>query len=233
VKTPLKQNLYSKLVVSGTYMVHCGGSFYIGSAVDIDVRRRDHARLLRRSRHHSKALQAAFDALTPDTPPLFEVVKEMRGATVAEIRAAEQALLDLHHGSPGCCNTSKTSIGATNPHPETAERWRDPEFREKMRKIRESQVVGPETREKQSLAKRGGNNPHARAVVFTLKGQEFQFGCVTDAAKHFKVKQQVVDAWLKGRICWPGMGPRTCRQPMRRLIGLTGRYADDVEDYLV
>lgn len=214
-------------------MVHCGDSFYIGSAIDLDRRRQDHSRELRLGIHHSKPLQAAFDALTPDTPPMFEVVQEMRGATVAEIRAAEQALLDLHHGNPGCCNTSKTSIGATNPRPEMAEKWKDPEFREKMRRVRESLVVGPETRKKQSIAKRGKNNPHARPVVFSFKGEELRFDCVTDAAKHFGVLQQVVDAWLKGRICWPGAGPRTCRKPMRRLIGLTGRYADDVEDYLV
>lgn len=229
MKTPLKQNLFSKLVTSGTYKVWCGESFYIGSAVDIDKRRQDHALQLRRGCHHSKPLQAAFDALPEPTDAEFEVVQQMPGATVAEIRAAEQALLDDLHGTPGCCNASKTSIGATNPRPDAVLRWQNPEFRAKMKLARDNYRPSEGTRKLMGDAKRGANNPKARAVVLVFKGVESHHPSATAAAIHVGATQQAMHLWLSGQVRWPGSDlSRKYRmsKAAKRLIGLTGHFVD-------
>ena len=185
-------------------------------------------------KHHSKKLQSAYNESGLFK---FEIVEElwydeerypdMKDFIVA-IRAAEQKILDRHHGSKLCCNTSSTAVGATNPRPDAVARWKCPEFREKMQKAREAYEVTPETREKMGQAKRGARNPHARAVWTNFKGERREFPTATEAAKHFGVNQQSMQAWLTGKYGWPGS--YGFRQSSRRwkLIGLTGGFVDEI-----
>lgn len=194
----------------------------------------NHISDLKHGRHHNCHMRAAYDIHKAASWEIIERVSSRYQETPVSLKArlyeAEQRHISEHHGKPYCLNISRTAIGATYHHPEIAERWRQPEYRERMMALRLQRNYRPSeaTKEKMAAAKRGERNPNARPVVLVFKGEEFRFPCASHAARHFGVTQQIMDFWLKGKCSWPGTGRRT-RKVNQRLIGLVGSFADLVK----
>jgi hypothetical protein len=220
------------LPIAGSYIIYCGDHFYLGSSCNIAARRSDHRLRLRRKEHHNEELQRAFDSTGRFEFQILqtlvydpEIHTDLRGFTLA-VRALEQVELDKRFNEDLCCNTSITAIGATNPRPDLAAKWENPEFRARMLELAK-RIPGEETRRKMSEAKRGGRNYCARAVWTELRGERFGFPSTSDAARHFGVKQQVMHGWMSGLFLWPGSpGSREVRRTAH-LRGLIGGYVEE------
>jgi len=220
------------LPVAGSYILYCGDSFYLGSSCNLASRRADHRLRLSRGLHHNAKLQKAFDSTGRFEFQILETLifnpevhGDLRGFTLA-VRALEQVELDQRFSDEFCCNTSSTAIGATNPRPEMAEKWKNPEFRVRMLELAK-RIPGDETRRKMSEAKQGGRNYCARAVWTELRGERLGFPSVSEAAKHFGVKQQVMHGWMTGLFLWPGSyGSREVKRTTH-LRGLTGGFVGE------
>lgn len=212
----------------GTYRLHVGDSFLLGSTLDLRAAHADHRDLLRKGDHPVPDLQVAWWAMGDDGLR-FEVVEvlprkpgEDDGGLRRRLRLHEQWLLDAEFGKAGCVNRSCES-GYNGGTGETMRaKWADPSFRE--RQVRAMQGarcgVSAETREKMSKAKRGGRNARARACVLRWQEKEHHFETVTEAARWLGVKQQVLDLWIRGKVAWPGTGRRASRYP--EWVGLRG-----------
>lgn len=229
INTPYRPELCNR---AGTYRLSVGGKHYYGSTARLGSRRSNHRAKLRRGEHPNKAMQAAFDA-APDTL-LFTVIailpkqhrletKELR----AILRKAEQKLLDSQQFAEDRLNASSSATHNSNISETLKAMWADPTFRESQKAAigsRKGVPVSQETRRKMSEAKRGYKNHNARACVVEFGGKRHHFGCVTDAAKHFGVKQQVMHGWLQGLFAFPGSGSRKPRSSTQHLAGMTGHY---------
>lgn len=108
------------------------GKFYVGSTVDYKYRFKCHRARLRKDRHHSKHLQAAWNKYGEDNF-LFKVIESIPEGE--SLQAAEDVWLIEHVGKDNCYNTGMRS-GAPwrgvpkelNPHygiPKTAEHKQD------------------------------------------------------------------------------------------------------------
>ena len=108
------------------------GKFYVGSTVDYKDRFKCHRARLRKDRHHSKHLQAAWNKYGEDNF-LFKVIESIPEGE--SLQAAEDVWLIEHVGKDNCYNTGMRS-GAPwrgvpkelNPHygiPKTAEHKQD------------------------------------------------------------------------------------------------------------
>ena len=80
--------------------------FYVGSTINMKERLKTHRNRLRRDRHHSPHLQAAWNKYGEECF-VFEVVEEI--SSVEALQAAEDVWLAEHVGKPHCYNTSKFS----------------------------------------------------------------------------------------------------------------------------
>lgn len=203
--------------IACVYKVSCGEHFYIGSTSNLDRRRRDHEWRLKRGIHPVPELQKAFDDggkfSIMDIPgtrvdPNSENLRDI-------LRSIEQEKLDHQFSVKGCCNRSPNARGPNNGEM-MKDKWKDPEFREKMTsflKSRKGVAVTEETRSKMATAKRGARNANSREVIVTHPdGSITRFPCVSDAAKFFRVSQQLMDMWIKGTVSWPGTGKITREQ---------------------
>lgn len=217
----------------GTYRLHVGPCFYVGSTSDLRRRWLDHRNRLRQGEHPVADLQVAWWGTEGDDLRM-EVVEvmprkpyERDKALRKRLRLHEQWLLDAEFGTPGCVNRSQESGFNADIGEIMRRKWQDPVFREKqialMQEGRRAKGLSKATREKMSKAKRGGRNARARACVIRFEGMEHRFDCVSDAARRLGVKQQVLDLWLKGKNAWPGQGRRT-NYP--QWIGLTGEFVE-------
>lgn len=80
--------------------------FYVGSTTNMYERTRNHRTRLRRGRHHSRHLQAAWNKYGEECF-VFEVVEEV--ADVSRLQEVEDRWLAEHVGKPYCYNKSKYS----------------------------------------------------------------------------------------------------------------------------
>lgn len=77
--------------------------FYVGSTTNMYERTRNHRKRLRRGRHHSPYLQAAWNKYGEECF-VFEVVEEV--ASVGTLQSAEARWLAEHYGKSHCYNMS-------------------------------------------------------------------------------------------------------------------------------
>ena len=217
---------------AGTYCLSVGGHHYYGSTAHLGSRRSDHRAKLRRGEHPNKAMQAAFDA-APEALlfTVIAVMPERHGLGSKELRVAlrkaEQVLLDASESEGKRLNSSSSATHNSNISETLKTKWADPTFRESQMaavRSRKGVPVTQETRKKMSEAKKGHKNHNARACVVEFDGITHHFGCVVDAARHFGVKQQVMDGWLRGLFAFPGSGTRKPRSSTQHLSGMTGYY---------
>lgn len=79
------------------------GKFYVGSTGNFEGRSRGHRKMLRKGRHHSPYLQAAWNKHGEEAF-VFVVVEKV--AELSELQAAEDRWLQEHVGKPHCYNTA-------------------------------------------------------------------------------------------------------------------------------
>lgn len=216
---------------SGTYRVNVGKFFYLGSTRRFGFRNSNHKCDLEQGKHQNKQLQAAYDEcreyefimlLEIPTYPARDTGNDHRD----RLEHHEQKLINQHWGDPFLCNASNSARHNSGIGAVMKERWQDPEFRANQIAIMNAnrKPVSAETKAKMSESKRGAKHPRARAVRMQFQGAELDFPTTTQAAAHFKVSQQTMNLWIKGKIQWPGKGAKPPKPQNRRLIGLTGQY---------
>jgi hypothetical protein len=217
--------------MAAVYRIEIGPFFYIGSSSKLGPRRSDHLRMLKEGAHPNHKLQAAWNAhQSAEVIVLQEVVPKKWDKSddgTARGKHLEHLEIQKHFGSEFCCNLSNSAYHNTTIGDVMRERWKDPDFRQRMvekLKARRGDLISPETRKKMADAKTGQNNPNARPCSLSFHGEVMKFTTGAAAADHFKVPQQVMDLWLRGKVPWPGKGMRSPRGLNKRLIGLTGRY---------
>ena len=201
---------------SGVYKINSGEFFYIGSTSDFDKRKRDHLWRLKKGTHHSAKLQAAFAETGEACFFPVKIIKECPNFSNA-LKSAEQVVLDFYSGNPMLANKSPNAFGPDNGEllsKVMREKWEIPMFRNYQEILRETpRICDAETREKMAAAKRGARNVNSRPVIVTHPDKSTtSFPCVSDAAKFFKVSQQIMDLWIRGVVPWPGMGRRTKKE---------------------
>ena len=125
---------------SGIYRIELGnGHFYIGSAIDIDKRKRDHRREMKRGIHPNRIVQHCWNKYGVfEFTVLEECVKD--GLIVRE-----QFYLDQHCDNPKNVNLVSTA-GSTLGYKHSAE------TRARMSAAQMGRVQSDETRTKMSLA---------------------------------------------------------------------------------
>jgi hypothetical protein len=208
----------------GTYRVNCGEVFYIGSTSRLGHRNSEHRTTLGRGKHPNKTLQAAYTATGQYTFTVLTVILPVEGADLkSRLKQAEQELLDTHAGDPCLANVSTSSTHNSAIGGWLSSKWQEDNFRDtqiKRLKARRGKAITKATRKLMSEAKKGKNNVKSRPCMIHFNGESLKFDCVSDAAAHYKVKQQVMDAWLRGITPWPGTGPR--KPKLWSLTGMTG-----------
>lgn len=158
--------------ISGIYqIVSPSGKRYIGSAVSVVRRWRDHSRMLREGKHHCKALQRASNKYGHDAFS-FELVER---CAVPDLIAREQHHIDQH--PIGLYNSSRTAgstLGVKKSAEEIANmRARNigkvipPEVRAKISKTSRGHKKSEETKARMRIAFKGHNRltPEARAKM--------------------------------------------------------------------
>ena len=89
---------------SGIYRIEFGnGHFYIGSAIDIDKRKRDHRNDLKRGIHPNRIVQHCWNKYGVFE---FTVLEECE---IPELLATEQVWIDKHFADPKNANLSPTA----------------------------------------------------------------------------------------------------------------------------
>lgn len=226
--------------VGGTYLLHVGDLFYVGSTKSFGRRYSNHKVGLERGEHWNEALYQAYLAGAGMDFEILEIIErkpadvETEKDYVKRLKLHEQWLLDKWFGKPGCVNVSSDSGFNTTIGEWMKAKWCDPEFRETQvarLKARRGAAVTAETREKMAEAKRGKRNARSRACTLWFHDEKLRFDSATAAARHFGVTQQVMDLWLRGSMGWPGANGRTPRSDRgRQLVGLMGGYDSDLGD---
>jgi len=88
----------AKTKTAGVYRIDINGCYYFGSAVDLEVRRRNHFRLLKKGNHTNAYIQKFYNE---GHKPKFKIVETCHREYV---KFLEQTYLDAHHGKPKCLN---------------------------------------------------------------------------------------------------------------------------------
>lgn len=185
-----------------------------------------------------KKLQKAYNLMDDKSLVVFEILSMGYGLPLERLRSAEQLLLDKHFGDPKCCNTSLLAVGASSPtisanaSARAKAMWQDPEMRKILSWKLSRRVLTEESRAKMRNAHTGAMNANARKVTLFIGGETYEIGSISEAAKKFNVPHHRVCSWLSGKTAWPIEGNKS-GDDFPWVVGLTGRYADDVEDYLV
>lgn len=135
--------------ISGIYEIVCteNGRRYIGSAVNIDKRWREHVRQLNTGRHHSPHLQRAWDKYQQDAF-VFRLIEE---CAKSDLISREQHYLDSISPEFNCAPKAGSQLGYR--HSEAARRQMS--LAAKGNTNRRGRKMSAESREKISAAKRG------------------------------------------------------------------------------
>jgi hypothetical protein len=88
----------AKTKTAGVYRIDINGCYYFGSAVDLEVRRRNHLRLLKKGKHSNAYIQKFYNE---GHKLKFKIVETCHREYV---KFLEQTYLDAHHGKPKCLN---------------------------------------------------------------------------------------------------------------------------------
>jgi hypothetical protein len=211
----------------GTYRINCGEVFYLGSTTRLGYRNSEHRTTLAKGKHPNKTLQVAYAASGHYTFTVLTVIPALAGDVIGDLKGrlklAEQELLDTHAGDPCLANVSTSSTHNSTIGGWLAGKWQEDDFRKaqiKRLKAQKGKAVTHSTRKLMSEAKKGKNNVKSRPCMIHFNGESLKFDCVSDAAAHYGVTQQVMDAWLRGVTPWPGTGSR--RPKLWSLTGMTG-----------
>ena len=128
---------------SGIYRIELGNEhFYIGSAVDLDRRKREHCREMKRGVHPNKIVQHCWNKYGVFE---FTVLEECE---IPELLATEQVWIDKHFADPKNANLSPTAgspLGCKH----------SAETRAKLSAVRKGVPKSAETRAKMSIAGKG------------------------------------------------------------------------------
>jgi hypothetical protein len=219
-------------MTAGTYTIACGPYFYVGSSSNLSKRNADHQWRLKKGTHPNPKLQAAYaehGSATLTTHIEHKIgLHETEKAFRLRLRKAEQALLDEHAGSAFLCNQSLNANGPdvwAGAAAAVKAKWTDPEYRHRMTEAARNRITTQETRTKQAAAKTGVNNPRSKPVIVTHPdGATTTYPCAREAAKFFRVSQQLMDQWLKGITAWPGTG-RAPKEANRWIIPYSAAFA--------
>lgn len=126
----------------GLYQIKVGPrTFYYGQSQNLQNREHGHLHYLRKGTHSNRQLQRSFNKHGEGS---FSF-KALLICEIEELNRYEQALLDAHHGTPGCANVAKDAEAPTRglKHSEETKekmsetfwaRWNSPAARRKRRK---------------------------------------------------------------------------------------------------
>jgi group I intron endonuclease len=152
---------------SGIYAITnmCNGKQYIGSAVHLNRRRRQHFSALGKGKHDNSHLQRAFDRYGADTFD-FRILEAV--PTKEQLVSREQYWIDVARSEDGVLYNQRlvaaSNLGLKHPHTEEAKRKisensarhkPSPEHTEKLRRINTGRKHSDESRHKMSLSRRG------------------------------------------------------------------------------
>lgn len=125
------------------YLLYCSGNhkFYIGSAVNLQQRRREHLSDLRRNIHANPILQNTFNKYGESSFEFYVLEECSREETLAR----EQVYLDMLQPPMNLLPMAKSRLGSKHT----------PETCAKLREIVKNRVLSPEAREKMGAPMRG------------------------------------------------------------------------------
>lgn len=144
----------------GIYQIKVGPrTTYYGQSQNLWKREHNHLHYLRKGTHNNRQLQRSFKKHGEGS----FTFQPLLICEISELDRYEQALLDAHHGTPGCANVAKDAEapGRGLKHSEeTKEKMSEaakarqacPEARKKARETAKAQWACPEARKKQSEA---------------------------------------------------------------------------------
>ena len=180
------------------------GKFYIGSSLDFEGRKAKHLR----SKHNYP-----FQNALRKNPELFEWEV---WTDDSDEPLLEQALLDMWFGCAQCYNLNPTANrppilrGDLNPmkRREVVEKVMlhhrnkvvTPETREKQSQARKKYSQPPEVREKQGDSRRGAKNGNARSIILVNldTGVEEVFDCIQTACDKYGLNSGHISAVARG-----------------------------------
>lgn len=161
-------------VVRGVYLITClaNGRVYVGSAADVEQRRRAHYTALRHFRHHNRRLQRAWNKYGADVF-MWSLAVEMPDASAQELVDMEAQIIMMmvdvfNVAAPGLAPWAgrRHSDATKAKMSEAAQRMMSPERRAKIGAAQRGKVMSPETRAKIGAAHKDKiNTPSARAKM--------------------------------------------------------------------
>ena len=149
---------------SGIYLIKniINNKVYIGSAVNIDKRWKEHKTLLKEGKHHSCHLQSAWD-LYGEQSFAFELIEEV--SNPQDLLEHEQVYLDHYKSYEGdrgynICKVAGSPLGVkrseeTRKKLSEANKNRSEETRKKINEANKRRIISEETRKKISEANKG------------------------------------------------------------------------------
>jgi len=139
--------------VCGVYVIvnSINETVYVGSAVNVRLRRNLHLSDLRRNKHHCPSLQNFFNKYGEDSLT-FYVAAFLIAPTREEFVAAEQKYLDIYPSKFNVLQFARSSVG----------RKHSPESKEKMSRARKALNIQHSEEYKKQMSKRlsGEQNPN-------------------------------------------------------------------------
>lgn len=155
----------------GIYQIKVGPrTTYYGQSQNLQNRETSHLLELRKGTHNNRQLQRSFNRHGEGSCTFQPLLI----CEIDELNRYEQALLDAHHGTPGCANVAKDAEASQRglKHSEETRakmseahraRWADPEARERYTKSSKARWADPEHRKKVGEASKAyWGNPEAR-----------------------------------------------------------------------
>ena len=129
--------------VSGIYRLDLGnGYFYLGSAVDVSRREREHRKQLQRGAHHNQVVQNCWNKYQVF---VFTVVEQCE---IQELLIKEQLIIDAHFSDPKNTNLAPTAGSCLG-------RIHSADTRAKMSAWQIGKIHSAQTRERISFATKG------------------------------------------------------------------------------
>ncbi len=100
------------VMAAGIYKITniVNGKKYIGSSIDLEVRKDLHFRQLKNSNHHNQPLQRAYLKYGKDNL-IFEVLEVLESFTKEILLQLEQKYIDLENPEYNICKTAGSSLG--------------------------------------------------------------------------------------------------------------------------
>lgn len=214
---------------SGIYQIRnsVNGKLYVGSAVNVDRRFREHRQRLDRKCHHSSKLQRAWNKYGADVFK-FTVVECV---PVADLICREQYWLDLTQSASdagyNCCGTAGSNLGVKRT-PETLAKmsaWQigrkigpmSPEHKQKIARTMVGKRKTTAWREALSAAHKGRPKSASHRAKLSLAATGFKHSAETKAR---------ISANLKGRI----KSPEECKNISRAKTAMYAARRKRVSD---